>query len=268
LQEPKDDEPRGLSRDISDSLRGIDALGEPEQKAPPKRRFGLFRRKRDRDRNRASERTGFQKWRKRITVLLILVVLVGVGYMAAKVIANVSKITHGDLLSLITPGTPLNTDGQGRTNILIFGTSQDDAAHQNASGGGGLWLTDSIMVVSLNQTAHTVTMISIPRDLWVAMPNDCAVGDHAKINAVYECGADLLNSDDSAQKASGYAKQDKQGAQALQSTIQHVTGLSMQYYVHANYSVLQQAVDAVGGIQVHIQGDGASGIYDTNYDWD
>lgn len=268
LQESKDDEPQGLSRDISDSLRGIDALGEPEQKTPPKRRFRLFRRKRDRDRKSTSERTAFQKWRKRVVVLLILLVVVGVGYMAAKVIGNVSKITHGDLLSLITPGTPLNTDGQGRTNILIFGTSQDDAAHQNASGGGGLWLTDSIMVVSMNQTAHTVTMISIPRDLWVSMPNDCAVGNQAKINAVYECGADLLNSDASAQKANGYSDQDKKGAQALQSTIQHVTGLSMQYYVHANYSVLQQSVDAVGGVQVNIQGDGASGVYDTNFDWD
>lgn len=264
-EELTEDTPR-LSRDIQDSLQGIDALTPEPEQAPRKRRFRLFRRKRSHD--RTGERSSFQKWRKRIVLLFVLLVLVVGGFMVAKIIGNVSKITHGDLLSLITPGTPLATDGQGRTNILLFGTSQDDRAHQKADGGGGLWLTDSIMVVSMNQSAHTVTMISIPRDLWVDMPDDCPVGNQAKINAVYECGADLLNSDASAQKASGYEKQDKAGAQALKSTIQTVTGLSVQYYVHANYSVLQQAVDAVGGVQVAIKGDGASGIYDTNFDWD
>jgi len=258
---------QGLSRDINDSLRGIDASVAEEEKAPRKRRLRLFRRKRSRDKDQ-KDRTKFQKWRKRIVVFLIVLVVAAIGFMAVKIISNVAKITHGDLLSLITPGTPLATDSEGRTNILVFGTSQDDAAHQDAQGGGGLWLTDSIMVVSMNQTTHAVTMISIPRDLWVDMPDGCAVGYQAKINAVYECGADLLNSDNSAQNSSGYARQDKAGAQALESTIQQVTGLSMQYYVHANYSVLRQAVDAVGGIQVAVKGDGASGIYDTNFDWD
>ncbi len=170
----------------------------------------------------------------------------------------------GNILSLITPGEPLKTDDEGRTNILVFGTSQDDPSHQQADGGGGLWLTDSILLVSLDQKAETVRMVSIPRDLWVAIDN-CDAGDHAKINVVYECASDLINSD--ATGGSNYKQADKDGAEALMETVATVTGITTQYYVHANYTVLRDTVDAVGGVDVDIVGDGASGIYDTNFDW-
>ena len=46
--------------------------------------------------------------------------------------------------------------------------------------------------MSIDQKNKTVKLVGIPRDLWVAIEN-CDVGDYAKINAVYECGANLLN---------------------------------------------------------------------------
>ncbi len=205
--------------------------------------------------------------KRRIIVFILLVLLAAGGYFGYRILTPVVKLSHGNLLSLITPGTPLETDSEGRTNIVIFGTSQDDAAHQNANGGGGLWLTDSIMLVSMNQQTHVVKTISIPRDLWTTMPAGCSVGYQAKINAVYECGGGLQNFDSSEQKATDYTRRDQAGANALEASIQKVTGITPQYYVHVNYTVLQQAVDAVGGIQVAIQGDGADGIYDTNFDW-
>lgn len=242
-------------RDITDSLHDIDSERPPEKKRQFLKRKGV---------NAAKKR---HTWRRRLRWLLVLAFLAVVGYFGYRILVPTLKLTHGNLLSLVEPGTPLKTDSQGRTNILIFGTSQDDAAHQDAEGGGGLWLTDSIMVMSLNQSNHTATMVSIPRDLWTHMPENCSVGYRAKINAVYECGSDLYSSDASAQNSSGYAAKDQQGASALESTIQNVTGLSMQYYVHVNYSVVKQVVDALGGIQVNIVGDGADGIYDTNFDW-
>lgn len=207
-----------------------------------------------------------KRWIKRIVVLVILVILGVAGYLGIKafVISN-GLFNGGNILSLLSPGTPLKTDSQGRTNIILFGTSQDDSAHQNATGGGGLWLTDSIEIASIDQKAKTVKLVGIPRDLWVALEN-CNVGNYAKINAVYECGANLLNS--SSTPGANYAKSDAAGAAQLMSTIQSVTGITPQYYVHADYTVLKQAVDAVGGIDVNIVGDGASGIYDTNFDWD
>lgn len=205
-------------------------------------------------------------WKMRIILLFAVILLAIGGFLAVKTFIISGKLFNGgSLLSLLTPGEPLKVDSQGRTNIIVFGTSQDDSAHQNEVGGGGLWLTDSIQLMSIDQKAKTVKMVAIPRDLWVKL-NDCAVGDYSKINAVYECGSGLYNS---TQHVTGdYKALDMAGAQALMARIQTVTGIQPQYFVHVNYSVLKQSVDAVGGIDVNIVGDGASGIYDTNFDWD
>jgi len=199
-------------------------------------------------------------------VLLVIIGLIIAGYLYIKANNVFNKVFGGNIISsLIDPGTPLKTDSEGRTNILLFGTSQDDTAHQDASGGGGLWLTDSIELMSIDQKTKTVKLVGIPRDLWVAVES-CEVGDYSKINAVYECGSGLINS--GSNPGSNYKSEDSDGAQNLMSVIQEVTGITPQYYVHADYTVLQKAVDAVGGVDVDIVGDGASGIYDTNFDWD
>lgn len=206
-------------------------------------------------------RSLFTKKRMIIGAIIILTLAGVFAYLAI----TTSKITKGGtILDLIAPGAMLKTDSQGRTNILIFGTSQDDTAHQDAQGGGGLWLTDSIMLVSLDQANNSVKMVSIPRDLWVRLDEQCSVGDSSKINAVYECGGGL---EDDLSAGAHYTTQDQHGAAALMKAVSTVTGVTPQYYVHANYAVLQQTVDAVGGIDIQITGDGAHGIYDTNFDW-
>jgi hypothetical protein len=44
-------------------------------------------------------------------------------------------------------------------------------------------------------------------------------------------------------------------------------GLDIQYYIHVNYTVLRQSVDAVGGITVNIESSDPRGILDRNFDW-
>lgn len=206
-----------------------------------------------------------KSWARRAILLVAVVLLLIGGFLAVKtLIVSGGLFNGGSILNLLTPGEPLKTDSQGRTNILLFGTSQDDSSHQNEEGGGGLWLTDSIQLMSIDQKANTIKMVSIPRDLWVKI-NDCEIADYSKINVVYECGSGLYNS---TQHVSGdYKAKDATGAKALMARIQTVTGIQPQYFVHVNYSVLKQVTDAVGGIDVSIVGDGADGIYDTNFDW-
>lgn len=203
---------------------------------------------------------------RRIITLIILAALGIAGYLGAKAFIDSSHILNGgSIFDLLTPGKPLQTDSAGRTNILVFGTSQDDPAHQNADGGGGLWLTDSIELVSLDQTNKTIKLVGIPRDLWVSIDTRCGLGRSGKINSVYECAAGLTGA--ASNGGSNYAAADQTGAEALMAKVAEVTGITPQYYAHADYSVLKQAVDAVGGIDVTITGDGADGIYDTNFDW-
>jgi len=109
-------------------------------------------------------------------------------------------------------------------------------------------------------------MVSVPRDTWVKVTGKCIVGTAAKINALYECGTGEFDTPQA--KIPDYQKLDATGAQALATAVGSITGLVPQYWVHVNYTVLRSAVDAVGGIDVEIVGNGHEGIFDTNADLD
>ncbi len=188
--------------------------------------------------------------RRFILILIILLVIVG-GYFTYRFFNATGKLFKGNVLSaILSQGKELKVDAQGRSNILLFGTSEDDPQHDGAN------LTDSIMVASVDQKKKNVYLISIPRDLWVKYGKACLSGYEGKINEVYTCGGgETANPDDQA------------GQTAFRTKISEVTGLDVQYSVHVNYTVLREAVNAVGGITVNIDSGDPRGILDRNFDW-
>ena len=135
------------------------------------------------------------------------------------------------------------TDENGRTNVLVFGTEGYDMNGTVAGGQhDGAQLTDSIMVVSFDQETKDVAMVSLPRDLKVGA---CMVG---KINEVFSCN----NADGTNEEA---------GALALAETVEEVLGLQIQYWAHVNWASLIEIVDTLGGITVTFDED----IYDPGY---
>ena len=156
----------------------------------------------------------------------------------------IAKITGGqgnvfDLLFAEETYEPLKTDENGRTNILAFGTSGYNM--EGEEGGGthdGAQLTDSIMVISLNQETGDIAMLSLPRDL-KSSPTCTATG---KINEVYWCN----NMDGNDEQA---------GAQALMDEVGDILGLDFQYYAHLNWGSLIQIVDTLGGINITLDED-------------
>lgn len=180
--------------------------------------------------------------------LMIIAVLVG-GYLGIKALLAGSSVFNGNLFDVFT-SKPLKKDEYGRSNILLFGTSEDSIAHQENGSGE---LTDSIMVISVDQERKNAIMFSVPRDLWVDYGQDCLAGYSGKINALYECAKDGTS--------------DEQGANALKEKVGDVFGIDIQYYAKVNYTALKDAVNAVGGITVTIDSDDPRGIYDPNFDW-
>ena len=159
----------------------------------------------------------------------------------------ISKITGGksgiwDALSFISEDyVDLKTDENGRTNILIFGTSGFDMNGTTGNDGhqhDGSQLTDSIMVVSLDQKTGDVAMTSMPRDLKAGL-TCTATG---KINEVYWCN----NQDGNDEKA---------GADALRQKMEDLLDIQIQYYAHVNWETVSAIVDAVGGITVTLDFD-------------
>ena len=145
----------------------------------------------------------------------------------------------------------LKSDQYGRTNILVFGTSEDDPAHVEE--GLGAALTDSIMVVSIDQKAKNAVMFSVPRDLWIDYGQACLAGYEGKINAYYDCMKST-----STEAAAADSLADKVGT---------VFDLDIQYYTKVNYTALKDAVNSIGGISVTIDSDDPRGVYDPNFDW-
>jgi len=182
-------------------------------------------------------------------LLTVLFVLLSVGgWLGYKLLANEIRIFGwGGVVSLLHP-TKLKGEGSGRVTILLAGNSADDANH------GGAALTDSIMLLSIDPKNNTAFMLSIPRDLYVAIPGF----GHAKINEAYQDG------ETSHFHESGYADG---GMGLLEKTVSEtVTGLPVHYYALVNYAAVRQAVDAVGGITITIASTDPRGLYDPSPD--
>ena len=180
-----------------------------------------------------------------ITILSILIIagIVLVLWINGK-IGNMTS--DGNIFDFFTETyEPLKTDENGRTNILAFGTSgydmegtEGDYVHDGAQ------LTDSIMVISLNQETGDVAMLSLPRDLKVS--STCTAT--GKVNEVYWCN-NMENDNDQA------------GAEALIEEVSDILGIDFQYYTHLNWGSLVSIVDTLGGITVTVDED----IDDTLY---
>lgn len=186
-----------------------------------------------------------KKSRRKLIVLIVVgLIVLGAGYFIAKAVLAGGRVFSGNLFDLLGTGTPLKQDENGYSNVLVFGTSEDDPGH------GGAALTDSIMVISINQEEKKAFMISLPRDLWVDYGEACPAGYSGKINALYSCG---LDDGDEAK-----------GVKLLKDKVGEVLGLEVQYYTKVNYSVVRDVTTALGGVTVTIESSDPRGIYDSN----
>lgn len=185
------------------------------------------------------------KKRKIITgIILAIVILLLAGVIWFIIWGNdlLSKIGNGEgnIFSLFTEYyEPLKTDANGRTNILAFGTSGFNMEGDEGNGThDGAQLTDSIMVISLNQDTGDVAMLSLPRDLKVS--RTCTAT--GKINEIYWCN----NMDGNNEQA---------GAEALMAEVSDILGIDFQYYAHLNWGSLTTIVDILGGITITLDED-------------
>lgn len=162
----------------------------------------------------------------------------------------ISRLTNGNsgligtIWSLMAEEVPFETDANGRTNVLVFGTEGYDMSGSSGNGKhDGAQLTDSIMVVSFDQKTKDVALLSLPRDLKVAKA--CYSG---KVNEVFTCN-----------NANG--QNEEAGALALAEQVGQIFGITFQYWAHVNWGSLVEIVDALGGITVTLDED----INDYNY---
>lgn len=187
-------------------------------------------------------------WKRAIAIVLLLLItpLLIIGAWDYRNVSPASKklFGSGNLFSALVPTNIKSTDG--RINILLIGYSADDPGHAGAQ------LTDSIMIVSLDKKDKTGFMLSVPRDLYVAIPNYGS----AKINEAYQAG-----------ERQGFAEPGylSGGTGLLQKVVHDTFGIDLHYSVTINYGAVREITDSIGGITVNIESTDPRGIYDPNF---
>jgi polyisoprenyl-teichoic acid--peptidoglycan teichoic acid transferase len=126
----------------------------------------------------------------------------------------------------ITPlslGTPFPSDGKEVVNVLLLGA---DYSTGNAS------RTDAIIVASIRPGDRMVTLISIPRDLYVSISGR----GMNRINTAYVYG-----------ELDGYPGG---GAALLKETVFNNLGIPIDYMAMVNFDGFRQIIDTLGGVDV------------------
>jgi LCP family protein required for cell wall assembly len=116
----------------------------------------------------------------------------------------------------------------GPLNILLLGTdSRDPDAKQDS----GRWRTDTIILLHVPSSHDKAYLISLPRDLWVQVP-ESPDGKHggvrAKLNAAYAWG----------------------GPPLMVQTVENFTGVHVDHVAIVDFWGFKQVVDAVGGVRM------------------
>ncbi|GAB3741425.1 LCP family protein [Nocardiopsis nanhaiensis] len=122
----------------------------------------------------------------------------------------------------------------GLHNILLLGTderAEDSAAYNDENG----IRPDALVIVSIDVDQGGVTMVNLPRDLLVEIPQ-CDPSDEG---AGWTGGADQIN------HAMTYGGMDCQG-----KTVESVTGIHLDHMVTVDFSGFENIVDTIGGVEM------------------
>jgi LCP family protein required for cell wall assembly len=147
------------------------------------------------------------RWTLGVVAVILIIIFAYIFYILTKVSANPFS------------WQPLETDANGRVNILLMGYG--DPGHAGAD------LSDTNLVISLDTKANRAAMISLPRDMRVNIPDY----GYRKLNQAHSLGGPDLASE----------------------TVSQTLGIPIQYYVATNFAGFSQMVDAVGGLDITVK---------------
>lgn len=125
--------------------------------------------------------------------------------------------------------TPQPWDGASRVTVLVMGLDFRDWEK------GDVPRTDTMILITLDPVSKTAGMLSIPRDLWVNIPN--GYGYH-KINQAYFFGA--LN------KIPGG------GPGLAVETVKKFLGVPINYYAQVDFMAFTDFINELGGITIKV----------------
>lgn len=155
-----------------------------------------------------------------IVLLIILLFIV----LAKPVWSIIQQVWRGPKAVTTFFTDPLYTlpSYEARTNILFIGMGGEE--HDGGD------LTDTIIFVALDLKHDEVSMLSIPRDIWVPTLE-------TKINAAY---------------AIGKKESEEAGFSLLEDAVYEIIDQPIHYVVGLDFNGFKELVDAIGGVDVKV----------------
>jgi len=143
------------------------------------------------------------------------------------VVAGLVALLLRPLSGAFGPGWPVRIpvllERRGTATLLVLGLDRR---------GAEVARSDTILLIRVGPVGGGTTLLSIPRDLWVSIPQR----GEDRINAAYAWG-DLTNGD---------------GASLARRTVEQSFGLPVDRVAVVDFACFQQAVDAAGGVTVDV----------------
>lgn len=124
------------------------------------------------------------------------------------------------------PLIPQKWAGAERVTVLVLGIDRRSGDTEKG------YRTDTLMLVTVDPLARTAAVLTIPRDLWVDIP---------------DYGSDTINT----ANFYGDVYEYPGGGPALAvRTIEHNFGIPVNYYVRIDFTAFETVVDTIGGIDI------------------
>ena len=155
-----------------------------------------------------------------------------------KVWTSISAWTRAIISKSI--GTEPKLDEQWNLNIALiwYGWAWHDWS----------FLTDAMIIASINPKKWTMAMLSIPRDLYVKKPN----WNYGKINSIFESSL--------YQNKKDYAL----AAPSFLGKLTEITGIPLDYYAFIDFKWFEKFIDGLWGIELNVP----EAIIDREYPWE
>jgi len=176
---------------------------------------------------------------------ILLVSLVALGKMTINVAANAEDFTVTEIV-LSAFAEKVQMDKNDHTNILLLGTGTEE--HDGAN------LTDTIIIASIDHNNHLISMLSIPRDFYIEIPE--LYGGN-RINTIFELLSDKeIDTNNISEKQA-----DHLAYLTMMHEIGNLLDIDLHYYARINFDGFSDIVDALGGIDLYVEND----LYDPFY---
>lgn len=176
------------------------------------------------------------KKRRKLKIAAFFVVFILIsGFLFSRVVSTdqsisywLNKIPIIKHFSFLVEGADKKIKGEtdGRINILLLGMG--GKKHE------GGYLTDTIMLISIQPATKKIALISIPRDLAVPIEN---MG-WQKINSI---------------NAYAESEQEGSGGVAISQALSDVLNIPIDYYVRADFEGFSNIVDELGGVDINVE---------------